>query len=76
VIDFPLPDAEEIDFLISQLVLPEKLKLSVQFAVWAISYRLIGTALASVLDAVEVVRSPFLHLEHPHGQYRLSQPEL
>jgi hypothetical protein len=28
VIDFPLPDAEEIDFLISQLVLPEKLKLS------------------------------------------------
>ena len=28
IIDFPLPDAEEIDYLISQLVLPEKLKLS------------------------------------------------
>jgi SpoVK/Ycf46/Vps4 family AAA+-type ATPase len=28
VIDFPLPDAEEIDYLISQLVVPEKLKLS------------------------------------------------
>ncbi len=29
IIDFPLPDAEEIDHLISHLVLPEKLKLSV-----------------------------------------------
>ncbi len=28
VIDFPLPDAEEIDYLISQLVLPEKRTLS------------------------------------------------
>jgi SpoVK/Ycf46/Vps4 family AAA+-type ATPase len=28
VIDFPLPDAEEIDYLIEQLVSPEKLKLS------------------------------------------------
>jgi SpoVK/Ycf46/Vps4 family AAA+-type ATPase len=28
VIDFPLPDAGEIDYLVSQLVLPEKLKLS------------------------------------------------
>lgn len=28
VIDFPLPDAAEIDYLISQLVVPEKLKLS------------------------------------------------
>jgi SpoVK/Ycf46/Vps4 family AAA+-type ATPase len=28
VIDFPLPDAEEIEHLIGQLVLPEKLKLS------------------------------------------------
>jgi ATP-dependent 26S proteasome regulatory subunit len=28
VIDFPLPDADEINYLISQLVVPEKLKLS------------------------------------------------
>jgi SpoVK/Ycf46/Vps4 family AAA+-type ATPase len=28
VIDFPLPDAEEIDYLISQLVTPERLKLT------------------------------------------------
>ncbi|MGK7873310.1 MAG: AAA family ATPase [Xenococcaceae cyanobacterium] len=28
VIDFPLPDAQEIDYLISQLVVPERLKVS------------------------------------------------
>ena len=82
VVDFPLPSVQEINYLISQLVVPEKLKLSVTGreqlvkACQGLSRARIGRVLASSLAAIQQIDESDIDRVLAEKQQAIRQTEI